>query len=105
MCCGSHSVESNSERQQSNSATNSADKIVRLIIKKTFVFAALSLLCDLGTVGFSFFLAKKTHRQDVRTILASIDVSANVMFLILSFMSWKKMITSPFQSVFHSNQN
>ena len=104
ICCRSQSIEGNSERQQSNSATNSTDKIVRLIIKKTFFFAALSLLCDLGTVGFSLLVAKENQREDVTTILASIDVSANVMFLILSFISWKKMITSPFQSVSDSNK-
>ena len=96
LCCGSYSTENNLERQQSNSATNT-DKIVRLIIKKTFVFAALSLLCDVGALGFSLLVAKENQREDVTTILASIDVSANIMFLILSFVSWKKMITSPFQ--------
>ena len=60
MCCGSHSKKDNSERQQSVSTNKSTDRIVRSIIKKSFVFAVLfSRMClksDCFFPGhFSFF--------------------------------------------------
>ena len=86
------------ENIQKNKKNNKTTEIVQIIIKKTFIFAVLSLICDFVALSLALVLSKENQREDVTTIIGSIDISANVMFLILSFISWKEMITSPFKS-------
>ena len=67
---------------------------VKKIIKKTLLFAILSIFCDLLTAVLPFFIfgPKTTHRRYV-DLLALADVSLNLAFVILSFADWKKMIS------------
>ena len=102
LCCefDSENTELKNYQKRTSISTKQFDKtteIVQLIIKKTFIFAVLSLFCDFVTLSLTLILSKENQREDVTTIIGSIDVSANVMFLILSFISWKEIITSPFK--------
>ena len=101
FCCQNIKLEN----VQKSKKTNKTTKIVQIIIKKTFIFAVLSLICDLVTLSLALVLSKDNQREDVTTIIVSIDILANVMFLILSFISWKKMITSPFKSFSTQSKN
>ena len=94
FCCQNIELEN----AQTSKKINKTTEIVQIIIKKTFIFAVLSLICDFVTLSLALVLSKENQREDVTTIIGSIDISANVMFLILSFISWKEMITSPFKS-------
>ena len=93
------------ENVQKSKKPNKITKIVQIIIKKTFIFAVLSLICDFVTLSLALVLSKDNQREDVTTIIVSIDISANVMFLILSFISWKEIITSPFKSFSTQSKN
>ena len=82
--------------------------IVDKIIKKATVFAALSLFSDLLVVSLSFLIPRRGNRHEIISALGSISVSMNLYFVILSFITWKDMITSPCKSLSypgnHQNQ-
>ena len=73
--------------------------IVDKIIKKATVFAALSLLFDLLVVCLTFLIPRQGNRNEIISALGSISVSMNLYFVILSFITWKDMITSPCKSL------
>ena len=72
--------------------------IVHNVIKKTTIFAALSLLCDVLVIFSTFLLQLLMKRSEIISVLTSISVSLNLYFVILSFVAWKDMITSPCRS-------
>ena len=69
--------------------------IVHNVIRKTTIFAALSLLCDVLVIFVTFLLQLLVKRSEIISVLTSISVSLNLYFVILSFVAWKDMITSP----------
>ena len=73
--------------------------IIKKIIKKATVFAALSLLSDLLVISLTFLISWKGNRHEIISALGSLSVSMNLYFAILSFTSWKDMITSPCKSL------
>ena len=72
--------------------------IVYKIIKKATLFAALSLLSDLVVVSLTLLVPRQGNRHEIISALGSISVSMNFYFVILSFITWKDMITSPCKS-------
>lgn len=84
------------KRKISETRINDKTKTIILkIIRKTVVFAFLSLTSDTIIITITLRLNKPNKRNDFSTILASMAVLFNLLFLILSFVSWKDIITSP----------
>ena len=85
------------KRQPSiNEPTDRTKIVVNKIIKKATLFAALSLLFDLLIVCLTFLHPRQGSRNEI--VLPSLTISINLYFVILSFIAWKDMITSPCKS-------
>ena len=92
FCC-KHQPEN---RQKANRTGIMVNKIV----KKATVFAALSLLSDLLALLLSLPYLLQDKQNEIYSVLASLSVSMKLYFVILSFIVWKDMITSPCKSFF-----
>ena len=96
LCCKRKPlIEKTYATEQPNDQTQT---IVHNIIRKTIVFAAVSLLCDVLVIFSTFLLQIQVKRLEIVSVLTSISVSLNLYFVILSFVAWKDMITSPCKS-------
>ena len=79
--------------------------IVENVIRKTIIFAALSLLSDLLVAFGSVFLIQPGGRRDTILLLSALSVSMNSSFVIFSFIPWRNMIASPCRSYTHNGMN
>ena len=79
--------------------------IVQNVIRKTIIFAALSLLSDLLVVSVSLLLPQQGNRRDMLSLLSALSVSMNLGFIIFSFIPWRDMIASPCRSYIRSETN
>ena len=79
--------------------------IVQNVIRKTIIFAALSLLSDLLVVSVSLLLPQQGDRRDMLSLLSALSVSMNLGFIIFSFIPWRNMMTSPCRSYIRSETN
>ena len=96
LCCKPKpSIKQTNATEQPNHQTQT---IVYNVIRKTTLFAALSLLCDVLVIFLIFLLQILVKRSEIISIWTSISVSLNLYFVILSFAAWKDMITSPCKS-------
>ena len=83
--------------------------MVFLIIKKTFIFALLSLFADIIVLIFTFYVDRPGYLRRFSVLIAEIAVFLNLVFVILSFVQWKKILTTfcklsdYFSDVSHSN--
>ena len=92
MCWKSKSSVKHSDTE--NQPTDRTRTIVNNVMKKTTVFAALSLLTDTFVVCLFILYQQQGERREFISILSSLSVLMNLCFVILSFNSWKDMITS-----------
>lgn len=74
---------------------------IEKIIKKTTIFAVISFLFNTGTYVLALYLPQSNARIDYGYLLVTIDVTVNLCCVLLSFRSWKDMITSPVASLCH----
>ena len=81
-----------------NEPTDRTRIMVNKIIKKATLFAALSLLFDLLIVCLTFLYSRQSSRNEIISVLPSLTILMNLYFVILSFIAWKDMITSPCKS-------
>ena len=80
---------------EANNAKTNQD--IRKILKKTLFFAITSTLVDFFNQMFSYYISEsKEHRRYVTTT-SNINAFLNVLFLLLSFVQYKKILTSPFR--------
>ena len=71
-------------------------KEVRLIIKKCTLFAVLSMLADVFVLSATFLLLDPYKPKYFALYAGNFSVFFNLLFIILSFVHWKDLITSPF---------
>ena len=103
FCC-----QLKSSVEEGNVTENPRDRtqaIVQNVIKKTIIFAAVSLLSDILVVLGLLFLIQQGDRRDTFSLLCALSVSMNSSFVIFSFIPWKNMIASPCRSYTHSKVN
>ena len=87
-----------SSNEQTNVTEQPTDRTRTIIyneIRKTIIFAVLSLLSDLLAMFLELLFLEEGKREDYILVLAALAVSMNLYFVILSFVKWKDMITSP----------
>ena len=80
-------------------------EIVQNVIRKTIVFAALSLLSHLLVAFGSLVLIQQGGHRDTFSLLTALSVAMNSSFVIFSFIPWRNMIASPCRSCNHSGMN
>ena len=103
FCC-----QLKSSVEEGNVTTNPCDRtraIVENVIRKTIIFAALSLLSDLLVAFGSVYLIQPGGRRDTILLLSALSVSMNSSFVIFSFIPWRNMIASPCRSYTHNGMN
>lgn len=69
--------------------------LVKTVLKKTLILAVVSVLCDITLLILLYF--SPIHRRLV-TLAFNVNAFLNVLFLVLSFVQYKKMLFSPFYS-------
>ena len=87
-----------SSNEQINVTEQPADRTRIMIyneIRKTIIFAVLSLCSDLLAVFLELLFRQQGKLDDFISFLAALAVSINLYFVILSFVKWKDMITLP----------
>ena len=67
---------------------------VKIILRKTFIFAIISILTDIIIQVFSFFISAPGEHRRVLTTLLSINGFLSLLFVILSFGQHRKMLTT-----------
>lgn len=88
-----------SKRRASASETTERTKmVVQKIIRKTVLFAVLSLASDTLVITLALQFKYPHTRGDFAATLACVAVQLNLLFMILSFVSWKDMLFSPFRA-------
>lgn len=68
--------------------------IIRSVIKKTFIFACFSSICDIIVLIVTFYVYKPGYVRRISVVIAEGAVFLNLMLVFLSFAQWKKIITS-----------
>ena len=86
---------SQSLRYQENNTTQS--KGVRIILQKTLTFAILSTAADIFIQTLIHFLTEPTGHRRIVTTASNVNAFSNLVFLLLSFAQYKKILLSPFQ--------
>ena len=86
---------SQSLRYQENNTTQS--KGVRIILQKTLTFAIISTAADIFIQTLIHFLTEPTGHRRVVTTASNVNAFLNLVFLLLSFAQYKKILLSPFQ--------
>lgn len=66
--------------------------LVKTVLKKTLFFAVISVVCDIILQVLLFFTT--THRR-LTTLGFNINAFLNVLFIVFSFVQYKKMLFSP----------
>ena len=66
--------------------------LVKTVLKKTFFFAVVSVACDISLQVLLYFT--NVHRRTVTTLF-NVNAFLNVLFIIFSFVQYKKMLFSP----------
>ena len=85
---------SNKQTNVTEQPTDRTRTMIYNVIRKTVIFAALSLFSDLLTVFLNLIFARQGERDRFILFLPALSVSMNLYFVILSFVKWKDMITS-----------
>ena len=86
-----------SSNEQTNVTEQPTDRTRTMIyneIRKTIIFAVLSLFSDLLAVFLELLFLEEGKRNDYIGVWAVLAVSMNLYFVILSFVKWKDMIAS-----------
>ena len=102
FCKRKTAIERSHVREQPVDRTRT---IVHNVIRKTTIFAALSLLFDLVVVSLTLLFSKGDQERYFVSVLGAFSTSMNLCFVILSFTTWKEMITSPCKTSRHEPQS
>ena len=96
-----NSVESgNSGKSRSTvKKRKSSRHTVRSILQKTLLFAILSFLAEIFNQMFIHYIASSTGHRRYVTTFTNITAFFNLIFIIMSFLQYKKILTSPFKTL------
>ena len=90
-------IEPASRSRMTSPTTNSPSSAgIRLIMKKTFIFVALTLIVDVFAQLFSKYIPATAANKRIHAMVFDITAFVNLFCLILSFATYKKILTSIF---------
>ena len=75
--------------------SHSSSQKIKVVLQKTLVFATLSILFDIFLQVFAIYIANPQGNRRTSSVLFDANAFLNLMFVILSFTSYRNMITSP----------
>ena len=81
-------------RISSSSLPGSSNKI-KIILQKTLTFALLSISCDILIQVVAHYIVNRDSHRRVSLILFDVSAFLNLLFLLMSFVTFKEMLTSP----------
>ena len=102
-CANDKQISKNCDSSKSTTSARSFGKEcssatrIKLILQKTLIFAVISILVDLFLQIFSNYIVNPDGHRRATNLLFDISAFLNLLFVILSFAKYKKMIMSPFQ--------
>ena len=76
--------------------------LVSRILRRTFVFAVLSLSTDIFLLVFSNYIVQTHGHRRVPSMIYDINSFLNLILVILSFVQYKEMMTSPCRIQVHN---
>ena len=82
--------------ESKNNENNNSIKHKKLILQKTILYAILSIVSDIFSHIVSNHITNPNGERRVSTAIYNVNLFFNLLFLILSFTTYKKMMTSPF---------
>ena len=71
---------------------------VRKIIRKTMIFAFISILADVFLQGLTQFITAPDSHRRYPVFIGNVNIFLNLLFVIFSFASYRKILTSPCRS-------
>ena len=68
---------------------------IKKIMRRSIVFSIIAIVSDIAFLTVATFSFIETTHRRIPTILYDISAFLNLVFVVSSFMCWKKIITSP----------
>lgn len=89
-----------SKTTNSSYSTNRRSKTVKKIMSRTVLFGCIAVFTDIlliAVISTSILNQENPRLRKVSTTLYDISAFLNLTLVVMSFMTWKKMLTSPFR--------
>ena len=90
-------VEQLNEQCEKSRQNRHKSKINR-ILRRSVVFAAIAIVTDVCFIIITTYALDTTHRR-IPTTLYDVSACLNLIFVVSSFICWKKILTSPLQTL------
>jgi len=81
------------------SSNNTSENKKRIVIQKTLAFAILSVVSDAFSQLFASYINNPNSHRRFGSMVFNVNSFLNLLFLILSFTTYKDMVMSPFTKV------
>ena len=76
----------------------SSVKVIKLTLKKTLVFAVISTIADFFNQIFIHYIVDPNENRRFVTLVSNVNAFLNVLFLVLSFVNYKEILSSLWRS-------
>ena len=101
----SHHNCSQTNYESSEAQVHNQTKTVNQIMKRTFIFALLSIFLDIFDQIFIHYITDPDGNRRTSIAVASVNAFLNLLFLVLSLVKYKEILTSLCYSVSLSRPN
>ena len=85
----------NENGSSSKAVRLSTTKQIKYILKKTLVFAIISISCDIFIQVFAQYVVRRERHRRVSHVVFDFNAFLNLLFSILSFVRYKELLLSP----------
>ena len=89
------SIGNNSVIKLSSAFRRSTTNLVKRILRRTFIFALLSLSSDIFLLVFSNYIVQTHGHRRIPSMIYDVNSFLNLLLVVLSFVQYKEMVTSP----------
>ena len=102
---GASTADNLSHKPPTSKRKTNSKKTVRKILKKTLLFGVLSTVLDIFIqILIHYLTSPDGHRRYVTTV-SNLNGFLNLLFLVLSFVQYNDILSSPFRSFDRKSQN
>ena len=81
----------------------SSSSMVKRIMKKTLIFAVLSVTADIIVAVTTYYITDPVEHRELVIVMEDINAFLNLLFILLSFVQWKDIVVSPYKSYIKSD--
>jgi len=83
-------MESNEKKRQNRHKSK-----INCIMRRSVAFAVIAIITDLCFLVVTTFVLPQANHRRISTILYDVSAFLNLVFVVSSFICWKKILTSP----------